>query len=106
MKKKALVSCLALVFLLTKISGQTFTNNTVTNIPDVNSVIAIPVTVSGLPLVINSSFGLTGVCVNLTHPYIGELTIVLKAPTGSDSVRLLWHDGGNTAVNSTICITE
>ncbi len=95
-----------LVFLFSKISAQTFSNNSASAIPDLNAAISIPVTVSGLPSGINSSFGLTNVCLNLTHGYIGQLTIVLKAPTGSDSVRLLWHDGGNTAIGSSICITE
>ncbi len=106
MRKTLLLLCIALLFLFTDLSAQTFTNNTVTNIPDENSVIEYPFTVSGLPTAINAGFGLAGICLDLDHPFIGQLTIVLKAPTGTDSVRLLWHDGGNSSVNSTICLTE
>lgn len=105
MKKSILLSCF-IMLILPGINAQTFTNTTITTIPDINAAIVLPVTVSGLPSAINSGFGLTGVCINLSHPYIGQLTIVLKAPTGTDSVRLLWHDGGNTAINSSICLTE
>ncbi len=106
MRKIVLLSVLACLFFSADISAQTFSNNTVTTIPDVNSTIAIPLDVTGLPTAINSGFGLISVCLNLTHPFIGELTVVLKAPTGTDSVRLLWHDGGNIPINSGICLTE
>ena len=104
--RKVILSLSLFMFLIPGLSAQTFSNNTVTPIPDVNATITIPITVTGLATAINTGFGLTGVCLNLNHPFIGELTIVLKAPTGTDSVRLLWHDGGNIAINSGICITE
>lgn len=86
--------------------AQTFSNNSAVSLPDENTVVVVPVQVSGLPNAINSSFGLTQVCLKLDHPFIGQLVAVLKSPTGSDSVRLLWHDGGNAAVNTTLCLTE
>ena len=104
--KKIILPVFLIIFLLPCLCAQTFSNNTVTILPDVNTTVVIPITVSGLPVAINSGYGLTTICLNLTHPFIGELTAVLKAPTGTDSVRLLWHDGGNIAINSGICITE
>ncbi len=94
------------LFFFSKTSAQTFSNNTATVIPDDNSTIVIPINVSGLPATITSAFGLTNVCLNLNHPFIGQLTIVLKAPGALDSVRLLWHHGGNLAINGGICLTE
>ena len=105
MKKNLLASLLISFFFLSETTAQTFSNNTVTAIPDVNAPIVIPINVTGLATAINSGFGLTTVCLNITHPTIGQLTAVLKAPTGTDSVRLLWHDGGNIAFNA-ICFTE
>ena len=104
MRKSLLLNLFVILCFLSK--AQTFSNNTSTSIPDVNATIEIPINVSGLPTALNTGFGLTNVCLNLTHPFIGELTIVLKAPTGADSVRLLWHDGGNIAINGGICLTE
>ncbi|MEO8772277.1 MAG: PKD domain-containing protein [Ferruginibacter sp.] len=106
MRKFGFQISIYLSFLFSNVSAQTFSNNIVTSIPDINEVLEIPVTVNGLPSAINSAFGLSNICLNLSHPYIGELTIVLKSPDGMDSVKLLWHDGGNTAINSAICITE
>jgi PKD repeat protein len=86
--------------------SQTFSNNNSISLPDENTAVVIPVQVSGLSNAINSTFGLTQVCLTLDHPFIGQLVAVLKSPNGSDSVRLLWHDGGNSVVNQTICFTE
>ena len=104
--RKVILSLSLFLFFLHSATAQTFSNNTSVPIPDVNATITVPITVTGLPTAINPGFGLISVCLNLNHPFIGELTIVLKAPTGTDSVRLLWHDGGNIAINSGICITE
>src|SRR6187551_2211077 len=101
MKRSLLLSCFTILLFSTTIA-QTFTNSTVTNIPNDNAPIVLPINVSGLPTAINAGFGLTNVCLNLSHGFIGQLTIVLKAPTGTDSVRLLWHDGGNANINSSI----
>ena len=94
------------IFSTSSLYAQTFSNNNGTSIPDINSQVTIPVTVNGLPNALNSSFGLTGVCLNVTHPFIGQLVIVLKAPNSSDSVRLIWHEGGNSAINGPICLSE
>ena len=88
------------------VNGQTFYNNNRTLIPDSNRTLSIQIPVSGLPTSLNSGFGLTKVALKLNHPFIGELTAVLKSPSGQDSIRLLWHDGGNSTINDTLFFTE
>lgn len=99
---------LFLSFYLTSkiVFAQTFFNNTRVLIPDSNQTISIQIPVTGLPTSINSGFGLAKVAIKMSHPFVGELTAVLKSPSGQDSIRLLWHDGGNSIVNDTLFFTE
>jgi len=62
--------------------AQTFYDSTWTHIADTSSF-CVPITVSGLPNQINSSFGLTSVCFNITHTYDADLIIQLQSPDGS-----------------------
>jgi subtilisin-like proprotein convertase family protein len=61
----------------------------------VPSIISIPV--SGLPNVIDQSFGLASVCLNITHPELNNLTIKLVAPDGTKVT--LFHQLGYTDDN-------
>lgn len=101
-----LIIVVLMVCLSFQTIAQTFSFNSSVSLPDENSAVVVPIQVSGLSNTINSAFGLTKVCLTLNHPFIGQLVAVLKSPNGSDSVRLLWHDGGNAVVNGTICFTE
>ncbi|MFM1811009.1 MAG: hypothetical protein RLZZ382_2234 [Bacteroidota bacterium] len=58
----------------------------------VPNIISIPV--SGLPNVIDQSFGLASVCLNITHPELNNLTIKLVAPDGTKVT--MFHQLGNT----------
>ncbi len=107
LKMKKLLQILFLIVIIqSSIKAQTFSNNTSVTIPDNNSMLEIPVTVSGLPNAINNTFGLSSVCLSLNHSFIGQLVAVLISPNGSDSIRLMWHDGGNNAINGNLCFTE
>lgn len=96
MKKFLLAIFSCAPFLL---NAQTFTNSTGGAIPDNNTEVCFPVTVSGLPTTINSSFGLTGACINITHSYDSDLKVRLKAPDGT--VILLANNNGGSGDNFT-----
>lgn len=81
------------------VNAQTFTNSTGGPIPDTNTEVCYPVTVSGLPTVIDTNFGLSQVCVNLTHTWDGDIKIRLKAPDGT--VVLLSNNNGGSGDNYT-----
>ena len=73
--------------------GQTFMSSTGGAIPDNNTQICFPLTVSGLPNQADSLFGLKQVCVNITHSFNADLKIQLKAPDGT-VVLLASNNGG------------
>lgn len=89
--KKILLS----IFLSTPILlfSQTFTNSTGGSIPDNNTEVCFPVSVTGLSSQIDTAFGLAQVCINLTHTWDGDLKIKLKAPDGS-VIMLSSNNGG------------
>ena len=74
------------------LSAQTFTNPTGGAIPDNNTQKCFPITVSGVGI-INGNYGLGSVCLNIVHPYVSDLEIVLRAPDGT-TVPLSIHNGG------------
>jgi hypothetical protein len=82
MIKKLFVSTFAWLFSLTVIA-QTFTSNLIVNIPDSpGPEVYDSVLVSGLPTIINSSFGLAGVCFNINHTFVRDLVLRLISPDG------------------------
>lgn len=64
-------------------NGQTFNVNVNDTIPDNNTTICFPITVSGLPTQIDSTFGVISICINILHTYVGDLKIWLKSPDNS-----------------------
>jgi subtilisin-like proprotein convertase family protein len=90
--KKLLLS-LILVFPFA-LEAQTFTNSTGGSVPDNNTEVCFPVTVSGLPAQIDTSFGLSQVCINLNHTWDGDLNIKIKAPDGT-YIMLSDNNGGS-----------
>ena len=73
------------VFLCLYIAGfgQTFSNTNLTPIPNTNTDISIPINVIGIPNVIDSSFGLGAVCLNISHQWTADLVVKLKSPNGT-----------------------
>ncbi|CAN5846326.1 hypothetical protein BH11BAC4_BH11BAC4_12020 [soil metagenome] len=73
--------------------AQTFTWNG--NIPILdNTTDTIPITVSGLPSVIDNNFGIAHICMNITHSYDADLYIRLLSPAGT-TVVLIQNIGGS-----------
>ena len=63
--------------------SQSFSNNTVTGIPD-NGSISIPIAVTGLPTAIDTvNFGLESITLDIVHTADQELTLQLQAPDGT-----------------------
>jgi subtilisin-like proprotein convertase family protein len=91
MKKLLLSLILVLPFVL---KAQTFTNSTGGSVPDNNTEVCFPVTVSGLPSQIDTSFGLSQICINLNHTWDGDLNIKIKAPDGT-YIMLSDNNGGS-----------
>lgn len=70
-----------------KTTAQTFNSSPNGSIPDYPAPeTCFDVTASGLPTAANSSFGITTVCVNITHTWVGDLRIKLKSPTGFEVI--------------------
>lgn len=63
--------------------SQTFSNTYNQVIIDNNTEIAFDIPVSGLPNLIDQTFGIETVCLNITHSYDADLTVKLKAPDGT-----------------------
>ena len=64
--------------------AQTFSSIDTVHIPDApGPEVYDSVFVSGLPTVIDTSFGLTGVCFDLNHTYDSDLLLRLKSPNGN-----------------------
>lgn len=80
------------IFCVSVISAQTFPGPGGT-IPDEQTVY-FPINVSGLQTTIDNNFGVEQVCLNLTHPYMGDLTVSLVAPDGT-TVELISNEGGS-----------
>jgi subtilisin-like proprotein convertase family protein len=75
-------------------SAQTFTNSTGGPINDLATV-TYSVTATGLPAQIDATFGLTTVCLDITHTYVADLQITLTSAAGP-TIILSNYNGGAT----------
>jgi subtilisin-like proprotein convertase family protein len=65
-------------------------------IPDNNTIIDFSEIISGLPVQINSSYGLSEVCLDITHPQVSDLRISLTSPDNT-TILLSLHNGSGGA---------
>ncbi len=72
----------AFLFSFLSLSAQTFSSTVNEPIPDDGSTVTFDIMVSGLPTVIDTSFGLERFCINMTHTYTEDMTVKLQAPNG------------------------
>jgi subtilisin-like proprotein convertase family protein len=84
-------------------SAQTFSTGTNMNIPDGGAQVCSPITVSGVG-VINSTYGLAQVCINITHTWDSDLQIKLKAPDGT-LINLSMENGSSGDNYTGTCFT-
>lgn len=90
------------VFVTMQIGSASFATTGGGLIPDNNSSVCFPISVSGMANQINTSFGLTEVCINIQHPEVGELKVFLLSPAG-DTVFLSENNGGLFANYDNTC---
>lgn len=99
--------------------GQTYTGGG-GNIPDNNTVVSFPINVPVLsPNTLTGSFGIELVCLNINHPYVGDLEVSLRAPDGTVIVLFsgigddgdnfsntcLWQESGTSILSGTAPFT-
>ena len=95
------ISVLVIVMFSLLVQAQSF-NGAAGSIPDSNYYKSFNVNVNGLGSTINtSSFGLEYVRLRITHPYIGDLKIKLRAPDGTEVVLAEYTGGGGANFNTT-----
>lgn len=69
-----------------------------------NTTINIPISVSGLPNVIDTNnFGLETVCMNMTHTYDADVTVWIVAPDGTEAL-LFGNIGGGDDNFTNTCL--
>lgn len=69
-----------------------FSNNTATSIPDNNATgITSNINVTGLPGTVGNQ--LVSVCLDINHPYVGDLEVLLRCPSGT-TINLVMQRGG------------
>jgi len=100
----ALFSAVLLIIQL-KSDAQTFQAAFVGPIPDNNTEVTFPFIVSGLPGQIDMNFGLSQLCLDITHTYVADLRISLRAPDSSE-ILLANHVGGSGDNFTNTCIAE
>ena len=92
-----------LFYLNSVVNAQTFTNSTGGVITDNNIETCFPITVSGIGN-ITATNGIVAVCINITHPFDGDLDIYLQAPDGT-RINLSTDNGGNGNNYTNTCFT-
>ncbi len=85
--------------------AQTFQNTAGGQLHDHGPEICFPVLVSGLPTVIDSNFGISSVCLNISHVFDASLRIKLKSPDGN-IVTLSNQNGSDMDNYISTCFTE
>lgn len=104
--KVKLFALLVVFFVVMDAKSQTF-NGTGGIIPDDGvSAIDFSLTVSGLsPSVLDASFGIETVCIDLTHTWNADLNISLISPDGTE-IMLTSHNGGDSDNYSNTCFDQ
>jgi len=87
------------------LTAQTFVNATWTAIPNNQTDLFIPVTVQGLPNTIDTSFGLSAVCMDIFHQHMADLKIRLQSPSGT-TILLADQRGGSGTGYQNACFQE
>ena len=96
------LAIILLLFLGYSAKAQTF-SGAGGSIPDAGVQTCFPVNVAGVGIV-NSSYGLSGVCIEIIHPWDADLEIILKAPDGTKAP-LSVQNGGAGANYIATCFT-
>ncbi len=96
---------LCIIFISGNAFAQSFYQLENTIIPDDGSSITFEMSVSGLPDVIDPSFGLETVCFNINHTWTSDLDITLISPDGSSFVLVTGVGWGEVNFENT-CLND
>ena len=99
---KKFITLAILAVLSINIKAQTFSWSGLEYIYDLQTD-TINISVSGLPSVIDTSFGIAHICMNITHTYKGDLLIKLMSPNGN-IVTLIQNQGGSADNYTGTCV--
>lgn len=90
---KKIIPLIVIVLFSIQSKSQTFSWSGSIPILDLHTD-TIPISVSGLPSIIDNSFGLGHACVTLLHTYLSDVTVKLMSPDGT-VVILIQNMGGS-----------
>jgi hypothetical protein len=87
---------LAFLFLLQLVSlrAQTFSSTVNQLLPDDGSTVFFEIPINGLPSVMDTTFGLEQVCLNIKHTYVEDMTVKLESPNGQTILLFAGVGGG------------
>jgi subtilisin-like proprotein convertase family protein len=102
--QKFLLSIVCCFTVVTTYS-QTFSVNLNDTIPDAGPTVYFDLNVTGLPNVIDTSFGLESVCLTMLHTYDGDMDVKLVAPDGT-TVTLFSGIGGGDDDFTNTCLGD
>ena len=105
MRKPILLLSFLVLIAVGQLRAQVFSNTTSVPIPSGGTELRIPVTVMGLPTVLNSSFGLGALCFDITHQADVNLRIQLESPDGH-RITLIDQKGSNGDNFTGTCLME
>ncbi len=101
--KKIFYIVLLFIFSTALLKAQTISQNVSVFIPDAGPVISIPLSVTGLPNVIDPAFGIESVNFSMSHTYDQDIAAWLVAPDGTTII--LFSGVGGSAdsfINTTL----
>ncbi|MEO6490474.1 MAG: proprotein convertase P-domain-containing protein, partial [Ferruginibacter sp.] len=93
---------ICIFFSCYSLNAQTF-NGTGGVIPDGGAQTCFNINVTGVG-VINGTYGIASVCINITHTWVGDLEIYLLSPNGT-SIPLSLQNGGGGVNYTNTCFT-
>ena len=96
---------IAIICIAPSAKSQSFITPSGGAIPDNNTMVCFPFTVSGLPAQIDSWFGLTSVCLDISHTYTADLKIFLRSPDNT-IITLVSNTGGSGDNFTSTCLQE
>lgn len=96
---------IAIICIAPSAKSQSFITPSGGTIPDNNTMVCFPFTVTGLPAQIDSWFGLTSVCLDISHTYTADLKIFLRSPDNT-IITLVSNTGGSGDNFTSTCLQE
>ena len=100
---KKLFTLLSLIPTL--LFAQSYSNSALTAIPNNQTDLNIPVLVQGLPNTIDATFGISSVCIDISHQHMIDLKVRLRSPQGTEII-LADQNGDAGSGYHSVCFSE